>query len=84
MKRFGDKLNRLRKQSGITQKQLSDMLEISESFIWKLEHGQKVPNAAMILNIADIFEVSTDQLASETRNINMWGDFTHPVPQQFI
>ncbi|MDM8521106.1 helix-turn-helix transcriptional regulator [Anaerolineales bacterium HSG6] len=69
MKRFGEKLNRLRKQSGITQKQLSDMLEVSESFIWKLEHGQKVPNAAMILNIADIFEVSTDQLMRDQLEI---------------
>ncbi len=62
MKRFGEKLRTLRKRNGLTQKQVGDMLGVSRVYIVQLEKGQKTPNAAMILKIADIFGVCTDKL----------------------
>jgi len=62
MERFSTKLNTLRKQSGLTQKQLSDILEVSESFVWKLENGKKTPNASMLVKIAKLFQISLDKL----------------------
>jgi transcriptional regulator with XRE-family HTH domain len=62
MKRFGEKLRTLRKRNGLTQKQVGDMLDVSRVYIVQLEKGQKIPNAAMILKIADIFGVCTDKL----------------------
>ncbi len=38
------------------------MLGISGSHVGAIERGQKIPNATMILKIADIFGVTTDQL----------------------
>lgn len=38
------------------------MLGVSRVYIVQLEKGQKIPNAAMILKIADIFGVCTDKL----------------------
>ncbi len=61
-KKFGEKLRTLRQQCGLTQSQLSDMLGVRQTYVWKLEHGQKTPNVAMVVKIAQLFNVSADQL----------------------
>jgi transcriptional regulator with XRE-family HTH domain len=62
MNRFGEKLRSLRQRQGLTQKQVSEMLSVSRPYVAKMERGEKMPNAPMILKIADIFGVTTDQL----------------------
>lgn len=62
LKRFSEKLRTLRKRKGLTQQQLGDMLEVSQAYIVQLEKGQKIPNALMIIKIAQLFGVTTDQL----------------------
>jgi transcriptional regulator with XRE-family HTH domain len=62
MKRFGEKLRTLRERQGLSQRQLSDMLGVHQSHLWRMEQGKKTPNVAMVLKVADIFGVTTDQL----------------------
>ncbi len=62
MKRFGEKLYTLRKRNKLSQRQLGEMLNVSGSHIGAIERGDKTPNAAMILEIADIFGVTPNQL----------------------
>ncbi len=62
MKRFGEKLRSLRRRDGLTQKQVGDRLGVSRVYIVQMEQGQKIPNAAMILKIADIFDICIDKL----------------------
>lgn len=62
MKNFGKKLRTLRQKHSYTLRQLGEALEIDHSFIVQLEAGKRMPNAAMILKIADIFGVTTDLL----------------------
>lgn len=62
MKRFGEKMRKLRKQRGLTLVEVGDMLGIYNTFVSRIELGQATPNAAMILKIADLFGVTTDQL----------------------
>jgi transcriptional regulator with XRE-family HTH domain len=62
MKRFGEKLRILRHRQKLTQKQVSDKLGVSRPYVAKMERGEKMPNAPMILKIADIFGVTADQL----------------------
>ncbi len=62
MKRFGEKLRVLRKQRGLTQKQVGDVLGVNRTHVTRMEKGQKTPNAAMIIKIARLFKVTTDQL----------------------
>lgn len=62
MHRFAEKLRALRKSRGLTQKQVSTILGVSRPYVAKMERGEKMPNAPMIIKIADIFGVSTDQL----------------------
>lgn len=62
MERFGEKLSTLRKRHGLTLRQLGEMLGVYHTYVSQIEKGKKIPNAAMIIKIADIFGVSTDQL----------------------
>ena len=62
MKRFGEKLRVLRKRRGLTQKQVGDMLGVNRTHVTRMEKSQKTPNAAMIIKIARLFKVTTDQL----------------------
>jgi transcriptional regulator with XRE-family HTH domain len=65
MERFGEKLRILRTRHGLSLRQLSDMLEVSHSYIAKMERGEKTPNVAMVLTVSQIFNVSTDVLIKD-------------------
>lgn len=65
MKRFGEKLSSLRQRRELTVRQLGDMLGVHNTYISQLEKGRRIPNAEMILKIAAIFDVTTDQLMKD-------------------
>jgi transcriptional regulator with XRE-family HTH domain len=62
MKRFGEKVYQLRTQRGLTLTELGNLLSVHNTFVSQLEKGRRVPNAEMILKVADTFNVTTDQL----------------------
>lgn len=59
---LGEKIKELRKSKGITQEQLSDMLNVSSQAVSKWETGVANPDLALIPDLAKMFEVSTDEL----------------------
>ncbi len=66
MQRFGEKLRTLRTQRGMTLKALALKLGLSShGYISELETGKKKPTAGFVLNIARLFDVSTDQLLKD-------------------
>lgn len=62
MRRFGEKLYQLRIRRVLTLTELGNLLSVHNTFVSQLEKGRKVPNAEMILRVADTFDVNTDQL----------------------
>lgn len=62
MEKFREKLQRLRQRQGLSQSQLAEMLSITRTYVSKMERGEKIPNIAMLLKIANIFGVTTDLL----------------------
>ena len=63
IQRFPEKLRALRHRHGMTQKQLADMLGFStEVYISALENGKRKPGTELVLKLANIFGVTTDQL----------------------
>ncbi|MCP4372639.1 MAG: helix-turn-helix transcriptional regulator [Deltaproteobacteria bacterium] len=66
MQRFGEKLRALRTQHGMTLKALALELGLSaHGYISELESGKKKPTAEFVLNVARLFDVSTDQLLKD-------------------
>ena len=62
MKRFGEKLRKLRQKYGLSYRQLAAELDSSFSHLSNIEGGTKYPSPDLILRIADYFEVTADQL----------------------
>ena len=59
---FGRNLTALRKKAGYTRKQLADILNVTEMSVGTYERGIRTPSLEKILQLADLFKVSTDDL----------------------
>ena len=71
MKRFGEKLRALRKQRKWSLRKLSSMLGFrSHSYIDDIEHGRSKPSVELVIKIAEVFDVSTDQLLIDDLEID--------------
>ena len=71
MNLFGEKLKMLRKQKGITLKDLAVQLGFnSHSYFSELESGKKKPTVDAVLSVARFFQVSTDYLLKDEITIN--------------
>jgi len=60
-------IRELRKQHSFTQEQLSEALGVTASAVYKWESGQSVPEVKMLMELADLFEVSVDTLLGYDR-----------------
>ena len=62
---IGNKINQLRKLSGMTQEQLAEKLSVSRQTISKWESGGTSPDLESVVKISRIFHVSLDDLLME-------------------
>lgn len=60
--KFGAFIAQLRKEKGITQKKLAEMLSISDKAISKWETGNSIPDVALLVPLAEILGVSVTEL----------------------
>lgn len=70
MEKFHEKLKVLRKEKGLTQKNLSNMLNISQGAYANWENGKREPNFEKLSMLACIFDVSIDILLSKNLEIS--------------
>lgn len=59
---IGDRIRRLRLQWGLTQKELSEIVNKSESAVRMWELGKSEPDIETINILAKVFAVTTDQI----------------------
>jgi transcriptional regulator with XRE-family HTH domain len=69
MNRLGEKVRVLRKQHGLTQTELSNMLDIDHSHVGRIERGERIPHLTILLKLSEIFQISLDQLAKDELDI---------------
>lgn len=62
---FADKLIRLRKKSGMSQEELAEKMNVSRQAVSKWEGAQSVPELEKILQLANLFGVTTDYLLKD-------------------
>ncbi|MBQ7563374.1 MAG: response regulator [Lachnospiraceae bacterium] len=80
MKPFGETLRRLRMEKGLSQQQLADTLHVERSSFANWEAGRRLPDAAMISQIAKALDVdaaillSTAENSDETPNVLLVDD----------
>jgi transcriptional regulator with XRE-family HTH domain len=68
---FGEKLQELRKQKGITQEELAGELFVSRTAVSKWESGRGYPNIDSLKAIAVFFSVTVDELLSPNEIITI-------------
>lgn len=62
---FSENLKTLRKQKGMSQEVLAQQLHVVRQTVSKWEKGLSVPDAEMLVKIAEIFEISVSELLGE-------------------
>ena len=63
--KFGDKLIELRKKSGYSQEELAEKLGVSRQSVSKWESNNTYPETDKIIQIANIFDCSMDDLIND-------------------
>ena len=64
----GSYIAELRKDAGLTQKQLADNLHLSKSTISHFEQGLSIQTTTILLSIADYFNVNVDYLLGRCKS----------------
>ncbi len=59
---YGEKLTAYRRNAGLTQQQIGDMLNVSAQAVSKWENDQSEPDINTLCRLAEIFEVSLNDL----------------------
>lgn len=70
-KKIGQFLKELRKEKGITQEQLSEILGISSRSISRWENGINMPDFDLVIEITKYFEISVDEFLDGRRKNKM-------------
>lgn len=66
---LGDKIYRLRKQKGVSQEELGNIIGVSRQSISKWELNEMTPNFENISQLSKYFEVSVDSFMYETSEL---------------
>ncbi len=63
---FGDRLSKLAKKSGYTQKELASMIGVTESAMSRYLKGEREPKLEVIANLATALNTTSDYLICGT------------------
>ncbi|MDO4261937.1 MAG: helix-turn-helix transcriptional regulator [Eubacteriales bacterium] len=64
---IGEKIQKLRKQQGLSQEALAEKVTVTRQTISKWELGQSTPDLDFVAQLSDIFSVTADYLIKEDR-----------------
>ena len=62
---FGEKIQKLRKEAGLSQEELSDQLDVSRQAISKWERDNGYPETEKLIRMSRIFHVTLDYLLND-------------------
>lgn len=71
--RIAENIRAYRKQRGLTQEQLAEMLGVSAGAVYKWESKSSLPELKLIMEMADFFDVSVDMLLGYQMKDNRLG-----------
>ena len=60
--KIGEKITGLRVKAGLSQEQLAEQLDVSRQSVSKWEMGQALPQIDKVLQLCELFGISTDLL----------------------
>ena len=72
IQRFGQQLQRLRTNRGLTQEQLAVKAGLVRVYVTKLEQGEHDPTLTMLVRLAKALRVSVTELLGESVSASQW------------
>ena len=76
-KEMGKRIKQKRKELNLTQEKLSEMLEISPTYISEIERGTEISSLATITKIANVLNLDLDYLILGISNTNIDKTFSN-------
>lgn len=73
----GDKVSKLKKyreRKGMTMREVSQILNITENYLYMLESGVRTPSLALSKKIADFYETTIDELFFNNKPNRTFGE----------
>lgn len=67
---IGKRIQNRRKQQGLTQEQLADMMNVSIQMVSNLERGNKAIRIDNLINLSKILDISTDYILTGKETVN--------------
>ncbi|EEG28529.1 DNA-binding helix-turn-helix protein [[Clostridium] methylpentosum DSM 5476] len=77
--RFGDKIKNLRTDADLKQKEVAEILKVSRSSISSYEQNKNQPDLHAVIELAKLFNVSTDYLLGLSEYKTSWVDETECI-----
>ena len=76
---LGEQLARLRKQRGMTQAQVAEALDLPQGLISNFEKGVRRLYVDLLVQFADLYDVSTDELLGRKQRRKASAEFGLPL-----
>lgn len=61
-RKFGKRIQQLRKERGLTQEDLADLVEVDRSYMGFVERGERNPTLDKIIKIAKALKITLSEL----------------------
>lgn len=76
---ISEKIMKLRKTRGLSQEELADMLDVTRQSVSKWESGQSIPDIQKIVQLSQLFGVTTDYLLGDDEDERLPQEAEKPV-----
>lgn len=73
---IGEKILQLRIAKNISQEQLAEKIEVSRQSVSKWEMGQALPQIDKVIQLCELFDITTDELLCDKIGLNVGGEVT--------
>ena len=74
--KIGEFLKVLRKAKGYTQQEVADELYVTQKTVSRWEKGEGIPDINIIVNVAEFYDITVDELLKGERNIKDQTEYT--------
>ena len=72
-KGIGRRIQKLRKEKGLTQEQVAEILDMSVNYLSNIETGRDICSTVLLLGIANLLDASIDYILGDNLKYSLQG-----------
>ncbi len=78
-----EQIKHYRKQAGLSQEKMAEKIGVSRQAITKWENGTGIPDITNLMAIADLFQISVDELLSIDKNMKKQSEYIYESKTEY-